>query len=664
MIRTTHSIHAASLPRLAAALAAVSLVATTQAQAQVVQGPSSSRTPYLVPATPAQDVVRSITSIVTTTDLVPTTGAPATPYEVAGILDGLGAFDNGDGTVTLIANHEFGSTAGGIHRHGARGAFLSELILDKTTLAVVSAQDLIDTVIDLTGTERNALNGNGLALNRFCSSDLADVGAFYNAASGLGTQERVYLCGEEGGSTGYAVATVATGTEKGRAWLLGQFNLATNGSGINAVGGWENLLASPHAQDLTIVAGTNDGGTGVMNNTVNIYVGTKQATGNPVERAGLTNGALYFVNVLGNPVEIVNSSTRATNITSGTRFTLQTTSGTTFSRPEDGAWDPTNPRDFWFVTTDRLDTATNTGFNQTVGASGPANQTGKSRLWRLRFDDIRSPLLGGEITLVIDGTKNNQKVNMLDNMCVAADGMLYLTEDPGNSTYLGKTWAYDPITDTLVQLVKFDSARWGELAVNGGTPGAIAPYTNDKEISGVVDVTHLFPHAADETVLLLDVQDHSSNAAVATPTSVEGGQLLLLRVAPRAATNAFGAGCGLTLAAAPGSRPVLGNVLFSQVTGVATGGVALMMAGFGDSFLGVPLPIDLAFLDLPGCNLYQDLAFGGAQACQATGPATALHLLPVPPSFEFAGLELVLQAWVIHPLGLQTSNGMNVKLGL
>jgi hypothetical protein len=33
---------------------------------------------------------------------------------------------------------------------------------------------------------------------------------------------------------------------------------------------------------------------------------------------------------------------------------------------------------------------------------------------------------------------------MLDNMCVAADGMLYLTEDPGNSTYLGKTWAYDP----------------------------------------------------------------------------------------------------------------------------------------------------------------------------------------------------------------------------
>jgi hypothetical protein len=192
----------------------------------------------------------------------------------------------------------------------------------------------------------------------------------------------------------------------------------------------------------------------------------------------------------------------------------------------------------------------------------------------------------------------------------------------------------------------------------------MSPWTNDKEISGVVDVTHLFPHAPDETVLLLDAQDHSSNPAVATASSVEGGQLLLVRVAPRAATDPFGAGCGLTLAAAPGSRPVLGNVLFSEIAGVDASGIALMMAGFDQTFLGVPLPVDLAVLGLPGCNLYQDLAFGGALSTQATGPTSALHLLPIPGSFEFAGLELVLQAWAIHPLGLQTSNGLNVKLGL
>ena len=662
MIRTNTLLNAASLPRLAAALAAASLLVS--AQAQIVQGPSSTRTPYLLPVTPSQDVVRTVVSIATTTDLVPTTNAPATPYEIGGILDGLGAYDNGDGTVTVLANHELGSGSGVIRRHGARGAYISEAILDKNTLAVVSAQDLIETVIDLVGVERNAANGNGLALNRFCSSDLADQSAFYNSASGLGTQDRIYFCGEEGGSTGYAVAAIATGAEKGRAYLLREFNLATNGSGINAVGAWENLLASPFEQDLTVVAGTNDGGTGVMDNRISLYVGTKQATGNVVERAGLTNGTQFFVNVLGNPVEIVNSTTRATNITSGLRFTLDPTNGTEFSRPEDGAWDPTNPRDFYFVTTDRLDTATNTGFNQTIGTSGPANQTGMSRLWRLRFDDIRAPLLGGEITLVIDGSKNDQKVNMLDNMCVAADGMVYLTEDPGNSTYIAKTWAYDPITDTLVALVKFDEARWGDLAVNGGTPGAIAPHNNNKEISGVVDVTHLFPHAADETVLLIDAQDHSNNPAVATPSSVEGGQLLLVRVAPRAATDAFGVGCGLALDALPGSRPVLGNVLLSEVTGIDPSGIALMMCGFGESFLSLPLPIDLGVIGLPGCNLYQDLSFGGTLSTLATSPTTALHTLAIPGAFEFAGLEIVLQAWAVDALALETSNALNVKLGL
>ncbi len=74
-----------------------------------------------------------------------------------------------------------------------------------------------------------------------------------------------------------------------------------------------------------------------------------------MDKAGLTNGTLKFVNVTGNPVEIVDTTTRATNITSGTRFTLSGTASTTFSRPEDGAWNPLNPNEFYFVTTDQLD---------------------------------------------------------------------------------------------------------------------------------------------------------------------------------------------------------------------------------------------------------------------------------------------------------------------
>lgn len=643
--------------------------------AQSTQGPSSSRSPYLVPSNAG--VVRSVTAITTATDLVPTTGALGTAYEIAGILDGLGAYDNGDGTVTVLANHELGATVGVVRRHGARGAFVSELILDKATLEVVSASDLMTRVIDAAGVVRDGASGNALALQRFCSADLPAPGAFFNPTSGLGTQARIFLNGEEGGSTGYVLAHVATGTDKGTSYILPAFNLATNGSGLTAVGGWENMLASPFAQDLTIVAGTNDGGSGVMNNTVNVYVGTKQASGDDVERAGLKNGTNYFVRVVGNTAEIVNTTTRATNITSGTRFDLvsflsPSPTGTTFSRPEDGAWDPTNPRDFYFVTTDRLDTSTNTGENQTIGATGPANQRGMSRLWRLRFDDITNPTLGGEITLLIDGGKNGQKVQMLDNMCVAADGMVYLTEDPGNSTYLGKTWAYDPATDTLVQLLKFDSQRWGELAVNGGTPGAQAPWTNDKEISGVIDVSDLFPHAVDETVLLLDVQDHSTNAAVATTSSAEGGQLLLARVALNAGVRTFGVRCGvpgLSLLPNVGSRPVVGATQTSTVANIPLGAPAAMLVGISNQLLGnTALPLSLAPLGLPGCFLYHDAAVSAGDPCVPTVPGRAEYSVVVPPTHAVVGLKLYLQALSLqasaNPAGIIGSNALELTVGL
>ncbi|MBL8756611.1 MAG: hypothetical protein JNK15_25170 [Planctomycetes bacterium] len=654
--------HLLCSPRALVAVAALAIAGNVAAQV-IVQGPSSSRTPYQVPYDASTGVVRNITSIVTTLDLVPTTGQLTTPYEIEGILDGLGCYDNGNGTVTVLANHEINTTVGVIRRHGAKGTFVTEIILDKNTLQVVSASDLIHTFV-VNGVDRNAANNNGIALGRFCSSDLPAASAFFNAATGNGTNERVYLTGEEGTASGYAVAVVATGTEKGRAYVLPAFNLATNGSGINVVGGWENLLASPFEQDLTIVAGTNDGGSGIMNNTVNVYVGLKQTAGNVVERAGLTNGQNYIVGVVGNPAEIVNTSTRATNITSGTRFTLNlNAAGTTFSRPEDGAWDPNNPTDFYFVTTDRLDTNTSTGTNQTIGASGTANQNGRARLWRMRFDDITKPLLGGVIDLLIDGSKNGQKVNMLDNMCVGEDGMVYMTEDPGNSTYLAKTWAYDPNTDTMVGLTKFDSSRWGELAVNGGTPGATLPHTNDKEISGVIDVTSMFPHAADERVLLLDIQDHSTNAAVANAASVEGGQLLLMRVSLRGRTESYGTGCnGLAIAAAFGSRPRIGASFHTDVAGILPASTTFMTAGASTtSWAGNPLPLDLTGLGLPGCWLLQDLFYDATMPTVATGIGSARYSLTIPSAFELVGFRVHLQAWTTAS---QVSQGLTVVVGL
>jgi MYXO-CTERM domain-containing protein len=44
-------------------------------------------------------------------------------YRLAGIPDGMGAYDNGNGTFTLLVNHELGATSGIARAHGASGAF-------------------------------------------------------------------------------------------------------------------------------------------------------------------------------------------------------------------------------------------------------------------------------------------------------------------------------------------------------------------------------------------------------------------------------------------------------------------------------------------------------------------------------------------------------------
>lgn len=655
-----------------AILAIAAAFAASNAHAQILtQGPTSSRTPYLVPTAPV-GVVTNITSLATATDLVALTGgASGATYEIGGLPDGLGAYDNNNGTITVLVNHEFSATSGVIRRHGARGAYVEELILDKATLAVISGQDLMANVIDGTGIVHNATNANAIAFQRFCAADLPSVSAFYNAATGLGTQERVFMNGEEGGTTGYAVAHVATGADKGNSYILPKFNLATNGSGITAVGGWENVIANPYAQDLTFVIGTNDGGTGIMNNSVAVYLGTKQSTGNVVEKAGLTNGTLSFINVTGNTAEIVNTTTRATNIVNGTRFSLSGTASTTFSRPEDGAWNPANPRQFYFVTTDRLDTLTTTGPNPTSGATGTA-QNGMSRLWRLTFDDVTNPSLGGVIDLLIDGGKNGQKVQMFDNMTVAADGRIYLNEDPGNTTYIGKVWSYDPTSDTLVQLAKFDPARWGELAAAGGTPGAIAPQTNDKETSGVIDVTSILPGAPGETVLLMVAQDHSTNPAVATASSVEGGQHILMKVKMGASVNAYGVNCGqpgMSIQSDTGSLPRVGQAFVSRISRVPATSAAAMSLGLSNTTLnGSPLPLSLNSYGLPGCFLYHDAAFGFAFPCTAAGPTSALFTLNVPSSQVFVGMKVFLQAWApdatANAGGLIGTNALEIKVGL
>jgi hypothetical protein len=498
-------------------------------QAFAAVGPSTTTTPYLTAVASGVD----FTSILTTGDSV---GG----YLMGGIPDGMGAYDNNDGTFTLLMNHELGATVGTTRAHGAIGAYVSQWTVNKTTLAVTAGSDLMTTVKKADG---SAYAGS-LSFARFCSADLPGVSAFYNASTGLGTQNRLFMNGEESsavlpanGSVGSrAVAHTATGANTSTSYVLDKFGAA----------GWENLAANTYQQDKTIVVGQSDGNANVngtnVNGAVAVYVGNKQATGNDVEKAGLNNGTTYYVNVAGNPAEITNVATQGTNIANGTAFTLSTNSATAFARPEDGAWDTLSNNKYYFVTTDRIDTVTD-GLLVADG-SNPVGQIGRSRLWRMSFADITNPTLGGTIDMLLDGTEGQV---MMDNITTNPDGTLTLQEDSGNSVHNGKMWKYDPLTDVLTMIAKSDVARFGDVNAGVITTGSL---TKDEETSGVINVTGLLGRNDGKDYQLLVMQNHALATGANAATLVEGGQLMLMSTTtapvPEADTSAMlVAGLGL-----------------------------------------------------------------------------------------------------------------------
>jgi hypothetical protein len=240
---------------------------------------------------------------------------------------------------------------------------------------------------------------------------------------------------------------------------------------------------------------------------VYVYAGHKTVSANPIEAAGLTNGELFGIQVSG-----LTNETGSTVIPDDTPFTVHpfgdvstkmgaeielasTANGVTaFQRPEDGAWDPSNTNDFYFVTT--------------------ATFTGLSRLWRLRFTAAARPELGGTISMLLDGTEGQR---MMDNLTINRRGQIFIQEDPGARDHLATIWRYTIATDTLRAVARPDPERFTSTE-----PGFL---TNDEESSGIIDASDILG----EGWFLLDVQ---APYAIGDPELVAGGQLLALHVPP------------------------------------------------------------------------------------------------------------------------------------
>lgn len=473
----------------------ISLLVPIGVSSQVV-GPGTSQTPFVVPV--ASHV--TLQSIVSAGDSVPgDTGA----YRMAGKPDGLGAWDNGDGTFTLLMNHEFGIVEGIPRDHGRRGAFVSKWVIDKSTREVLSGEDLIQTVA-LWDIAAGQYIYDTATLCRFCSADLPAEKAFHDSTSGKGTLNRIFTNGEECGREGRAFAHVATGPDAGISFELPR---AGNAS-------FENLLASPYPQELTLLIGLEDDTGG----QIYVYVGAKRAQGLDIELAGLANGSLFGLVVDGVPVEdrvtgigdtIQTFSLYGFGDVSGlSGLDLENQSDqagvTQFLRPEDGHWDPENPGVFYFVTTDR--------FDQTK--DGVGSQIGRTRLWRLRFADITDPVAGGVIEVLLDGTEPG--TNMLDNITIDHVGNVIIQEDPGGAERAAKIWNYDIAADQLTEIARADPDRFGDSGVDP-TP----PFNSDEESSGVIDVSNILGSGW----FLLTLQAHYNIGDVELD---EDGQLMAL----------------------------------------------------------------------------------------------------------------------------------------
>ena len=490
-----------------------------------------------------------LTVLATTGDTVGGVMWPGTP-------DGMGVLKGADGKVTVFINHELSASdpaVRGLSRAGgtAAGSTVSAVNLNSTATGVTAFRDLLSnvkywnyatnsygstpsaptgaTLVDSYGTPMHSVN-----LNRFCSSHMAQPGELAATVTGkdgkvsqVGYTGAVYFTGEEGGDESRAFAM----NNEGQMVQLPKFGMA----------GFENFLNAQGTGTKTVIMENEDNA--ATNSQLRMYVGEKTSTGEWFEKAGLTNGQLYVASVVDAPSDntyrskygkkagaIVTFSALDTSVNGTAQNTQALSLGSTFSRIEDGAWDPKNPNDYYFITTesnkDKAATAPNPA-EPTISRDGGA-------LWRLRFADVKNPLAGGAIlTMLLDGSEAPY-LSKPDNLEIDSMGNILILEDPGANDHVARVLAYRMSDGKVGTVAKFKDMYFAKGASNF--------ITVDEESSGMIDVTQFLTQGASDTneYFLFNAQVHTP-AAQARPdasaaeraamsSAIEGGQLYKLTI--------------------------------------------------------------------------------------------------------------------------------------
>ncbi|MDM7951867.1 MAG: choice-of-anchor I family protein [Cyanobium sp. CZS 25K] len=484
-------------------------------------------------------------------------------YVPPGIFDGQGAYANGDGTYTLLVNHELGASAGYAYtaeglNPSVNGARISRFIVD------IDADDNTAN-----GFQSRILSG-GLAydkvigddtngFDRFCSANLVEANSF---GAGRGFADRIFLTGEEvfggGGGAFYALDTASSDLHQVKAFGKGT---------------WESATAIDTGSANTVAVLLLDDAKAPLR----LWVGEKTA-GGFLERNGLAeaNGALYtFVPTalaetgvdatagpdsddlkalaLGAPlagswVKIEKPAGKASyaDLSDAEIRTLATDLGALqLSRIEDGEVNPLNGQQAAFVSTGTKDFTSGDlygnvytlSFADAFGADGRLASTGASSL-RVIYDADR---LADPTT----GLRNP------DNLTWSPDGSLYLQEDRANGggldiangnfgTQEASIWKLNP-SGPIDPITGAPAERWAQIdrtavptAYGQSQPGVVTDPSStgvgNWESSGIIDVSTIYG-AAPGSFFLANVQAHSLGGGNINGSGylAEGGQIDLIQ---------------------------------------------------------------------------------------------------------------------------------------
>ena len=509
-------------------------------------------------------------------------------YAPTGIFDGLGAYDNKNGTYTVLANSEIGpvsrtNAALGlagvpylVNGVALKGARISKFIIDKDVdndarngyqSAVIAGGTAYSKIYDANGAlVTNAAQING-GFNRFCSGSFEAANSFGNRR---GFADSIYLTGEETDEG----LMYALDTKTDTMFALAGLGKAGWETGIQVDTGSRNtvgvLLLDDNTAPIYLWVGSksNASGAGFLQRNGlakeqgNLYTWVPFASsiGTGAGTIGVPDSADLLALSLGTAASgrwvLVGSGTQVAGWTeTELRTNANALGALQLSRLEDANINPLNGKQVVFATTGNsafggADTFGNLitldlsrAFNsQGLISSGNATNLtviydGDREItsWDAAYGTTKNGVIDTDERAAFGATI----IRNADGLTWSKDGFIYVQEDRSvdkaffqteeASVFKVSATAKDPLTGQAVKERWLQIDRTAVPSVYGQSDSLSTDYGN-WESSGIIDVSAIYGEEAG-SLFLADVQAHNltNGNIVGNGYLVQGGQLNLIQ---------------------------------------------------------------------------------------------------------------------------------------